>query len=260
MCRVRMVLLAALAACPAQAKDPTEVDPGVADRALEHLGDGSLHIEWDSNGEAPPRLLVVISSAVFEVQGDRTAQVHLERRPIAVARPHKGTWKWSVARAPGDVELGPVDLARLHVPSREVEGMFVNLARLLKQPCAPRWPAIDLPALDREQAQNRIGTALPAPPAGQVEVRGWLRLEGRALSLVSEEATWELAPPKDAVAALLRGREGAEVLLRLVPRGEARGQLRKATVERVVRVVTPAPPRDREEDDEEPRGSLAPIR
>lgn len=253
----RAVLLAALigsiGAARGKDEDPTRLGPGVADRALEHLAEGSLHIEWDSHGEAPPRLLVVVAAAVVEVPGEGVAQVMLERRALGAARPHKGAWKWSFPRAPGEVEAGPVDPTRLLVPSREVEGMFVNLARLLKQPCAPRFPALDLPALDREEADRRAQGVQAGRPEGALEARGWLRTEGKALLLVSEEATWELVPARPALAPLLQGRDGAEAHVRLVPRGEAKGGRQKATVERVFRVVTPAPPAEEEED---PRTSI----
>lgn len=244
-------------------RDPAElkvVDPGVAEEALRHLGDGTLAIEWDSRGEAPPRLVLVLASAVIDVAGRRSAELHLERRAVGQARPGQGSggWKWTIPRqSPREAasgQAGSVDLATLYVPSREVSGMFVNLGRLLRQACHPRWPALDVPDLDRDEALRRASELLESERQAQAggparqEVTGSLKQEGRKLLLQAGDVTWELlpAPGREAALRILEGRAGATAAVQLSPQDEeaaprpgAARRPRKAQLLRVTRVTNP---------------------
>lgn len=246
----RALVLVLLSGLTTQAREPgpPPLDPAVAEQALGHAREGTLLLEWDSQGEAAPVLVVVLAAAVIELEGDRAAELHLERAAVARARPAKdgpGGWKWK-PEAGKERTAGPVDLARLYAPSREVPGMFVNLARLLRQPCQPRWPALDVPDLDREQADARAAeltasAAQERQAEGAEEVTGLLVEEGKRLLLQREGRTWELVPGagREAALALLRGRAGCTVTAHLVPQDEGRGPRRRAALQRVSKVVRP---------------------
>lgn len=151
----------ALLTRPARADDQLWLELEPAGAAARVLTPGTAFVEWVSHN-APdedgglPVLHVVERVAIIPYADHFEVEVSARMVAVAEASPASGGAFRFRAVSAGPLARKRLDLAYVYVPSPEVPGMFVNLAKRLGLPCQVRWIAIEVPEpLARAAASRR---------------------------------------------------------------------------------------------------------